>query len=435
MKGLLNKISNNPFLKVFSFNSIVVIVKLLTSFIVSKVSAIYLGPSGYAIVGNLKNVLQGVLGISTSGFESGLIKYIAENKNDKKQLNVVVTSAFILSISISIILGLFIFLFSNQLSISVLKDASLAFVFKYLALFLPLISLNFLVVYILNGLQKFKLYSILIIIANALNALTTVLFVYFYNLAGALLASVLFPLISFIVSLLIKEVRTLFVDAIVHFEKVSITFFKTISTYILMATYSTILISLCYLFIRNRIILNFGTDTAGLWEAMNKLSSFYMMFFSSLFTLYLLPLLALNKTVTGYVSIMRTFFKYLIPFVSGLFLAILLFRVFIINVVLTNEFELIEQFFYLQLLGDFIKIIAFSFAYQFHAKKMISSYFITDAILYGSFYVFGIYLLKDFNLQGVFYAYIISTLLYLISVCMFVYFNRTKYLKNEKISV
>ena len=89
MKGLLNKISNNPFLKVFSFNSIVVIVKLLTSFIVSKVSAIYLGPSGYAIVGNLKNVLQGVLGISTSGFESGLIKYIAENKNDKKQLNVV----------------------------------------------------------------------------------------------------------------------------------------------------------------------------------------------------------------------------------------------------------------------------------------------------------------------------------------------------------
>ena len=435
MKGLLNKISNNPFLKVFSFNSIVVIVKLLTSFIVSKVSAIYLGPSGYAIVGNLKNVLQGVLGISTSGFESGLIKYIAENKNDKKQLNVVVTSAFILSISISIILGLFIFLFSNQLSISVLKDASLGFVFKYLALFLPLISLNFLVVYILNGLQKFKLYSILIIIANALNALTTVLFVYFYNLAGALLASVLFPLISFIVSLLIKEVRTLFVDAIVHFEKVSITFFKTISTYILMATYSTILISLCYLFIRNRIILNFGTDTAGLWEAMNKLSSFYMMFFSSLFTLYLLPLLALNKTVTGYVSIMRTFFKYLIPFVSGLFLAILLFRVFIINVVLTNEFELIEQFFYLQLLGDFIKIIAFSFAYQFHAKKMISSYFITDAILYGSFYVFGIYLLKDFNLQGVFYAYIISTLLYLISVCMFVYFNRTKYLKNEKISV
>jgi len=44
-------------------------------------------------------------------------------------------------------------------------------------------------------------------------------------------------------------------------------------------------------------------------------------------------------------------------------------------------------------------------------------------------------LIKDFNLQGVFYAYIISTLLYLISVCMFVYFNRTKYLKNEKISV
>jgi PST family polysaccharide transporter len=98
---------------------------------------------------------------------------------------------------------------------------------------------------------------------------------------------------------------------------------------------------------------------------------------------------------------------------------------------LTNDFKTIEQFFYLQLIGDFIKIIAFSLAYQFHAKKMVTPYFISDAILYSSFYVFSIYTLKYFSLHGVFYSYIGSVVIYLVSVCFFVFFNRNKYLKSE----
>ncbi|MEN3322629.1 O-antigen translocase [Mariniflexile soesokkakense] len=435
MKEFFKKIFYNQFFKVFSFNGIIVLGKLITSFIVSKVSAIYLGPSGYAIVGNLKNILQGVLGVTANGFESGLIKYIAENKQDKKQFNSVVSSAFALSVCLSLVVGFFLFVFSNQLSVFILKDASLAYVFKYLSIFLPLISLNFLVVYIVNGLQKFRLYTLLISISNVLNAVVTFLLVYFFNLNGALMASILIPVLSFVLSILIKDVRLFFVEAITNLKTISINFLRAISTYIVMAIYSTVLLSLSYLFIRNTIISNIDTSTAGLWEAMNKLSGFYMIFFSSLFTLYLLPLLASNKTVKGYVEIMRTYFKYLIPFVIILFLGILFFRVLLIKLFLTNEFLIVEQFFYLQLLGDFIKIIAFSFAYQFHAKKMVASYFITDAILYVSFYLLSMYGLKYYNLQGVFYAYIASTLLYLIAVCLFVFLNRTKHLKSESQTV
>jgi PST family polysaccharide transporter len=435
LKELFKKIEYNQFFKVFSVNSIIFLGKLITSFIVSKISAIYLGPAGYAIVGNLKNALQGVLGISASGFESVLIKYTSENKHDKKQLQVITISAFTLSVCISIVVGIVLFVFSNQLAISVLKDQSLAFIFKYLALLFPLISLNFLIIYIINGLQKFKLYSILITVSNILNAIITFLLIYYFGLSGALMASILIPALSLVVAIFIKEVRTIFIDAISSFKNISVGFLKSISVYLAMATYSTILISLCYLFIRNSIISSIDTDTAGLWEAMNKISSFYMIFFSSLFTLYLLPLLASNKTVKGYVEIMSTYFKYLIPFIIILFFGILIFRVLLIRLFLTNEFRTIEQFFYLQLIGDFIKIIAFSFAYQFHAKRMVASYFISDAVLYISFYVFSIYLLKYFNLQGVFYAYIVSTSLYLASVCLFVFFNRTKYLKSENQSI
>ena len=435
MKDFLRKLEYNQFFKVFSVNGLVVIGKLATSFIVSKVSAIYLGPSGYAIVGNFKNTLQGVLGITASGFESGLIKYISENKDYKKQAQIITVSAFTFSVVISLVVGVFLFIFSKHLALFILKDSSLTFIFRYLALLLPLVSLNFLILYIINGLQKFKVYTILITLSNILNAVITFFLIYYFRLSGALIASILVPVLSFIAGILIKDVRIIFLDALLNLNKISVHFFKSISVYIAMAIYSSILISLCYLLIRNGIINRLDVTTAGLWEAMNKISSFYMIFFSSLFTLYLLPLLASNNTVSGYVEIMRTYFKYLIPLIIILFMGILFFREILIRLFLTNEFRTIEQFFYLQLIGDFIKIIAFSFAYQFHAKKMVASYFISDAILYGSFYILSAFLLKHFSLQGIFYAYIVSTVLYLISVCLFVFFNRTKYLKSENQSI
>ncbi|SFD17612.1 O-antigen translocase [Algibacter pectinivorans] len=427
---MFEKILNNTFIKVFSYNSIVVFGKLLTSFVVSKVSAVYLGPSGYAIVGNFKNLLQGILGITASGFQSGIIKYIAENKNNTGQLKIIISSVIVLCVGISSIISLLLIVFSKTLSVYVLKDESLAFVFRCLAVLLPLVSLNFLIVHILNGLQKFKLYTAIITLTNIFNALLTFLLVYYLSLKGALYASIIIPALGFITSLFFSDVRELLSGVFRSIKNITSVFLKSISTYIVMAIYSSILISLSYLFIRNKIIADFNTSIAGLWEAMNKISVFYMMFFSSLFTLYLLPKLSENKTILGYKSIMKTYFKYIIPFIIVLFLVIFVFRVFLIKIILTAEFESIEQYFYLQLIGDFIKIIAFSLAYQFHAKKMVTFYFVTDAILYISFYLISMCLIEYFDLMGVFYSYILSTLLYLISVSLFIYFNNSNYLKE-----
>ncbi len=425
------KIVNNLFLKVFSYNSIVVLVKFITAFIVSKVSAIFLGPSGYALVGNLKNILQGVLGVTSTGFQSGVIKYVTENKTDKRELNVVISSVIFLCIIISCIVSVFVYVFSESLSIYVLKEASYSIIFKWLALLLPLVSLSFLTVYLVNGLQKFKLYTFLVSLSNILNALITFILIYYSNLEGALFASILVPALNFLLGFIFKEIRDIYILFFRNYKHISIGFIKSISVYLMMAIYSSILISLSYLLVRNQIIESIDLFNAGLWESMNKVSSFYMVFFSSLFTLYLLPQLTVNETLTGYYSIMKNYFKYLIPFMILVFLILFLFRVFLIKIVLTEEFKSIEQFFLLQFFGDFIKIIAFSLAYQFHAKKMVKFYIISDFVLYVSFYVLSVYLLKYFSLGGVFYAYIVSTILYFLFVLIFILNNNSKYLESH----
>lgn len=414
-----------------SFNGFVVLGKVLSSFIISKVSAIYLGPSGYALVGNFRNILQGVLGVTSTGFQSGVIRYIAENRKDNNLLKKVVTNVFAFNVAILAVICSFVFFFSEELAVYALKDEAFAYIFKYLSFLLPLVSLNFLVIYIVNGQQKFKLYTILVSAGNILNALLTFLFIYYFGLKGALISSLVVPSLSLIVSFLFKDVRISVFQKLGAFKELSLNFFRYMSSYLFMAFYSTVLISLSYLLIRNSIIDNINLEMAGLWEAMNKISMFYMMFFSSLITLYLLPKLSENTTVKGYYSIMRNYLKVVLPIACFGFLLVFLLKVFIIKFFLTNEFIFIKEFFYLQLIGDLFKVVAFSIAYQFHAKRMISCYLISDAFLYGLYYFLSVYLLKDFNIIGVYYAYLCSTFIYLIVVVLCVYATKSKYLLDD----
>ncbi|WP_241974254.1 hypothetical protein [Winogradskyella wandonensis] len=401
----------------------------------SKVSAIFLGPSGYALVGNFRNIFQIVIGVTANGFQSGTIRYIAENKNNTLHFSKVVSSIIFFSLSLSIVVGVLLSIFSNSLSYYVFKSNDYADVFVSLAVLLPLISLNFIVLYIINGLQELKSYTKLSVLYSVLNAAITAVLIYNYNLKGALVAIVFTSAVTFIVSLLLKSVRLVIVNVLSLFKNVSVAIIKSMSTYIIMATYSTILLSFSYLLIRNSIISVEGEAVAGYWEAVNKISMFYMIFFTSIFTLYLLPKLSINTTLKGYKSIMNYYFSRLIPLLIAMFVVLYLIRFFVIRLFLTEEFIIIEKYVILQFIGDFFKIIGFSLAYQFHAKKMVAYYFLTDAIIYLSFYAFSVYFLKSLHLDGVFYAYILSTSLYLIVTSLIIFTKNKNYLLADDSSL
>lgn len=418
-------------IKFLSYNSLIVFSKLISAYIVSKVTAFYLGPSGYALVGNFKNIFQIVVGLTSRGFESGVIKHIAENNEKKEYLKKVISTVILFSLLLSLVASIILFIFSSQLSMLTFKTRDYNFVFRYLAFFLPFISINFLIIYYVNGLQQLKVYAKLISLASIINAILISVSVYYYGLEGALMAIVGVSVISMVLSFLFKEVRYIISEIGFNIKEMSLSIIKSMSIYVIMAAYSTVLMSVVYLLIRTEIISVYNENQAGYWEAVNKISAFYMMFFTSIFTLYLLPNLSKNTTIEGYKNIMAYYFKRLIPLLVVMFTLLFLFRFILIKFVLTAEFLAIEKYFVFQFIGDFIKIIAFSLAYQFHAKRMVAYYFITDAIIYLSFYGLSLYFLSSFNLEGVFYAHIISSSLYLITVSLFIFTKNKKYLSQN----
>lgn len=420
------------FFRFLSYNAFIVISKLVSSFIISKVSAIFLGPSGYALVGNFRNIFQIFLGVSASGFESGTIKHISENRNNTTYFSTIVSSIIVFSLGLSVILGFFILIFAESLSIIILKSTTYAFIFRYAAFLLPIVALNSIVLYIINGLQKIKTYTKLVILTSLVNALLAAVLVYYFDLEGALLSSIIASAIVLVVSFTIRDVRLIFKETIFHIKKVSVTIIKSMSVYVAMATYSTILISISYFLIRNEIITSFNENIAGYWEAMNKISMFYMVFFTSIFMLYLLPKLSENSTLIGYKTIMQQYFKMLIPVCVCGFVFLFFIRTLVIKIFLTDAFQTIEQYFVLQFLGDFIKIVGFSIACQFHAKKMVTIYFVSDFIIYVSFYFLSVMLLEQFELKGVFYAHIFSCSLYLLVVSLFILVRNKNYVSSNE---
>ena len=72
---LLEKHKNLFLVKLFSFNSAGVALRSVLGLISQKLIAIYLGPDGVALVGNLKNALALFSLGSTAGIDQGVLKH------------------------------------------------------------------------------------------------------------------------------------------------------------------------------------------------------------------------------------------------------------------------------------------------------------------------------------------------------------------------
>ena len=88
------KIIQTSLFKITSLNSFSVVLKIGIGLISSKIIAVFVGPSGMALVGNLRNFLTSVENISTLGFQNGIVKYSAENQENESELKKVISTIF-----------------------------------------------------------------------------------------------------------------------------------------------------------------------------------------------------------------------------------------------------------------------------------------------------------------------------------------------------
>lgn len=83
-------------IKTSLLNGIAVIIKILSSLILNKVLAIYVGPAGYAAIGQLQNFVNTLTTFANGGVSTGVTKLTAEHFDDfSKQVSIWKSAVFI----------------------------------------------------------------------------------------------------------------------------------------------------------------------------------------------------------------------------------------------------------------------------------------------------------------------------------------------------
>ncbi|MFB9054890.1 O-antigen translocase [Formosa undariae] len=412
MKKIKNYINNNVLIKVASLNSASVLTKVLTGFLTSKAIAIYIGPEGLALIGNLRNLVSSAHSFSILGMYSGIIKYISEFKNDTVQLSKTISTAFYLGFISTTIISFFCYFNAEYINTLVFPTYNdYAYVIRILAIALPFYSMNMFAFSIMNGFSKFKMILIINIIGQVLGACITLILIYQNRIDGALISIVISESFVFLITVVgVINQRSLL--PLVRSSRVSFTFVKRLSTYSTMALFSAIVLPIVAISIRSYIIDNVGYKDAGFWEAMIRISKYYLMFVSSLMGLYILPRFSEIDNIKEFREEVFGFYKTIIPvFGLGLFVIYLL-RRFIVAIIFTEEFKPVEDLFLWQLLGDFVKVLSIVISYQFLAKKMFWHYIITEAFSVIILYLTSVYFIDLYGVKGATIAHFVTYVMY-----------------------
>ncbi|WP_179005515.1 O-antigen translocase [Winogradskyella forsetii] len=412
MKKFFTYINTEVLVKAASLNVANISLRIVAGILVSKFIAIYIGPQGMALIGNLRNFLSAVQSLAISGLYKGVVKVISQVKNDVVELTKTLSTVFYSGFFSSICLS-FLCYYNAEWINNVLFSPNYDYIYiiETLAIVLPFYALNMFVFSILNGFSKHKYLLLINILGQILGLLVTLLLIYDENIDGALLAIVLTPALNLLITIVGIAFRRSLVSSI-KITQVSFSILNKLGPYMIMALVSTIAIPIVMIIIRNYLIDEIGIKAAGYWTAMTRVSDYYLMFFNSMMALYILPRYSQINSKREFRKEVFSFYKAIMPVFLVLLLIVYLSRSVLINILFTEDFRPVEDLFGYQILGDIARVLSLVIAYQFLAKKMFTHFIILEIFLFVIMYVSSIYLIDDFGVKGAVMGHCLSYFMY-----------------------
>jgi polysaccharide transporter, PST family len=397
-------------LKTSFYTSISTAINFISGFIIIKIVAVKIGPEGIAFVGQFQNSTAILTMLATAAISSGVIKYLAEHKNDTMKSNQIMNTAFLIVFVSSFVVSILVMSASGALSMAAFKTTSYWIVYFLFGLFVMVISFNVMFSAILNGLKEIRKFTIVNILSSLTGVTITIIFAYSFGIVGVLISTTASSVVLFFIN--IYFFHKLDIRWKPNFRSWDKSTVKLLSGFSLMAIVSGFVVPLMQILVRDRIILKFSVEDAGYWQAVTKISDYYLSFITSVLGVYYMPRLSelqhkvqlRNEIVNGY--------KIILPVVGAVAMLIWVLKGFIINILFTNEFLPMKPLFTYQLLGDFFKIGSWLLAYLMIAKAMTKTYIAAEIIFGVSYVILSWYLMRNFGIIGATYSFCINYGLY-----------------------
>jgi PST family polysaccharide transporter len=387
--------------------------RLLAGLVVIKLVASFAGPEGVGKLGQFMSLMSLLAVLAGGGIGAAIVKYVAEYRDDAQRLARLLAAALWYALGASLVMAATTLIFSAQLAQWLFGDARYAGLIRVLAVAQLAIALANYIFAVINGFMDVRRLALVQIAGSVLNIAMVAWLSRWLQLEGALLALVLGQTLWLAVGLPTWWRSPYFKRGMlrVSFDREMVARLATFST---MTLTSALLPSLVNIALRDHLVARFGWEQAGYWQAVSKVSDAYLLFITSAINIYYLPKLASINDRASLVLELRHAYRFLLPLVVALALAVYALRGWVTLLLFSADFSPANELYGPQLVGDIFKIASFVLSYLMLAKAMTRLFIVSECVFAATYLSLVYAFTARFGLVGAIYAFTTNYFLYLI---------------------
>ncbi len=310
-----------------------------------------------------------VIGIASGAIGTGVTKYTAEYHDRPELQRTVWRTAAAMALVGSAVGASILFIARENLAVLLLFDKAYAGVFSWLALSFTLIVTNGLMLAIMNGKKVISAFVLANISGSVIGAGISLGLVVSHGLYGALVALGLGQAVACLVTawLFHKSCSIRWQDLIGRFDPDTA---RRLSVFAIMAVASAIVVPTSQIVIRDQLGSSLGLHTAGLWQAMWRISDLHLMLITSTLTAYFLPRFSELPAGPSLRSELLKAYRFVIPIVVITSVTLYFSKEILIRGLFTSDFLPLAEALGWQLVGDTIRICSWVAGYTLisHAR-------------------------------------------------------------------
>ena len=396
-------------------SALAVLVKVCTSLFLSKVLAVYVGPAGYGVIGQFQSLVSMVTTFASGATSNGVIKLTAEASGTPQRQHAVWATAATMGLAGAAAFGLILVAAREPLASWLLGTPAHADIFIWLAASLVLMVMNGLMLAVLNGCKAIRELAASNIVGSLLTAGVAAALATQMGLQGALIALAIGPAVAcgFTAWMFTRAVSAPWRALLGKLDRPMA---RSLGGFALMAATTAVVGPLGQMVIRDDLAGQLGWETAGLWQALWRISETHLLLLTSTLSVYFLPRFAEIKSGTELQNEVRRGYLFVVPVVAVTACTLYGGRDLLVRSLLTESFLPLTTVLGMQLVGDALKICSWVVAFTMVSHARTRSFIATEIIFTGLFVAATVVLSRSYGLLGTAIAYAATYLLYWVTV-------------------
>ncbi len=394
--------------KAFSLGALQALVRLVCSFASVKLTAVYLGPSGLALIAQFNNFVTLCQGLIVTGLETATMRLSAEYGADGERRRRLLATVGKVGAGLGLPAALLMIVTSPWLASWLLKDAAYAWVFVIGAVGVLAAALNAVLLALLTTRGQISRAVASNILATILGLLVFAPSAMRWGVPGGLYASSTVYILSLLGTLILLS-RTGAVNLRDLVGRLDRTEARRIAGFYPMLVFHAVMTPLSLILIREHVTSQLSLESAGLWQACWRLSETYMMVVMMSVTTQFMARLGevANSPIRLRAEVLRTLGA-AVGATAAMALCIFVLREWVVRLIFSRAFLPVIDLMPMQLIGDVLKMTGWTLGFVLVATVRSRWYIAIEIVVPLVFIVAARVLGASMGVSGVTTAYVVA---------------------------